>query len=175
MSCLHGIPVSSQPICKRFYSSNPNIYSTFLTVFISLCKWKAVDRPELHHLTDVIVCSTKGPRRAADTIIIGDYDGDKGLLIFQPELVEPFVNAPLHFSKAPTRFEEANFSRHVEKVSSFLTRTSSSPTDVKIQELQKFLLGAIRDSTVGKYSTFHENAIYTKGYCHPTTTRLAYM
>jgi hypothetical protein len=58
-----------------------------------------VDRPELRHFTDVIVLSVKGPRRAADYLSGGDYDGDKGLVIWQPELVDPFENAPLHFSE----------------------------------------------------------------------------
>ena len=31
-------------------------------------QWKAVDKLELHHLVDVVVLSTKGPRRAADLL-----------------------------------------------------------------------------------------------------------
>lgn len=48
----------------------PLFLSVLLTVLIFF-KWKAVDRPELHHLTDVIVCSIKGPRRAADYLAGG--------------------------------------------------------------------------------------------------------
>ena len=31
-------------------------------------QWKAVDKPELHHLVDVVILSTKGSRRAADLL-----------------------------------------------------------------------------------------------------------
>ena len=31
-------------------------------------QWVAVDKPELHHLVDVVVLSTKGTRRAADLL-----------------------------------------------------------------------------------------------------------
>lgn len=49
-------------------------------------------------------------------------------------------------------------------------------TEAKTREAQRYLLGAIRDtSVVGKYSIFHDNAIYSLGYTHPETIRLAYM
>jgi RNA dependent RNA polymerase len=41
-----------------------------------LQKLKTVDRPELHHLVDCIVFSTKGRRPAADMMSGGDLDGD---------------------------------------------------------------------------------------------------
>lgn len=138
-------------------------------------KWKAVDRPELHHLTDVIVLPTTGDRRAADLLSGGDYDGDKGLITNQPELVIPFINAPLHFSEPPSNMQKY-FVRENEAVPAFLERTSVLSDDAKIHERQQYLLGAIRDtSVVGKYSNFHEAAIYTLGYTHPETIRLAYM
>jgi len=36
-------------------------------------QWKSVDLPELHYLTDVIVFSTKGNRRAADFLSGGMF------------------------------------------------------------------------------------------------------
>lgn len=38
-----------------------------------MVQWKAVDRPELRHMTDVIVCSVKGLRRAADWLSGGSF------------------------------------------------------------------------------------------------------
>jgi RNA-dependent RNA polymerase len=108
-------------------------------------------------------------------LFLGDYDGDKGVLIWQPELVQPFINAPLDFSKEPAGIADY-FSRNNETVSDFLMRTASAQSTVRIHEVQQYLLGAIRDTTVvGRYSIFHDNAIYTLGYTDPQTIRLAYM
>jgi hypothetical protein len=46
-----------------------------------LRKLKAIDKPELSHLSDCIVFSTKGPRPAADMMSGGDLDGDTCKLI----------------------------------------------------------------------------------------------
>ncbi|KAF9485277.1 hypothetical protein BDN70DRAFT_627571 [Pholiota conissans] len=138
-------------------------------------KWKSVDKPALYHYTDVIVLSTKGNRRAADFLSGGDYDGDKGTYIWQPELVEPFKNAPLHFSEPPADIKKY-FARENEEAKVFHEKTKNISPEYKIRQFQLHLLGAIRDpSIVGKYSTFHEIATYTLGYGHPETKRLAYM
>ncbi|KAJ3515971.1 hypothetical protein NLJ89_g1430 [Agrocybe chaxingu] len=132
-------------------------------------------RPELHHLVDVIVFSTKGPRRAADFLSGGDYDGDKGIYIYQPELVNLFKNADERFSNPPKDIEKY-FKPHNEQVVAFQERNAGLPVEEQIRELQKFLLGTVRDTTiVGKYSNYHEMALYTLGYCHRETIRLAYM
>lgn len=41
-----------------------------------LRKLKAVDKPELSHLSDCVGFSTRGPRPAADMMSSGDLDGD---------------------------------------------------------------------------------------------------
>ena len=109
--------------------------------------------------------------------MIGDYDGDKGLVIFQPEVVEAFKEPPLHYSDAPTKsFIDDYFERDKEDVATFLTQVASGDDAAKIQKLQEYLLGAVRDtSVVGKYSNFHGAATYTLGYSHPETIRLAKM
>ena len=107
--------------------------------------------------------------------MIGDYDGDKGLVIFQPEVVEAFKESPLHYSEPPPDIK-SYFKRENEEVVAFLARVASLDDTSKIHKLQEYLLGAIRDtSVVGKYSNFHETATYTLGYTHKETIRLAYM
>ena len=106
--------------------------------------------------------------------MIGDYDGDKGLVIFQPEVVEAFKEPPLHYSHPPD-IEEC-FKRDKEDVVKFLARVAPEDEAFEIHELQEYLLGAVRDtSVVGKYSNFHGAATYTLGYTHQETIRLAYM
>ncbi|KAH9482728.1 putative RNA-dependent RNA polymerase SHL2 [Psilocybe cubensis] len=138
-------------------------------------KMDAVDRPGLHHLTDVIVMSTKGDRRAADLLSGGDYDGDKGTFIYQPELVEPFKNASLRYSEPPKNINKYFVAENME-VTTFQEQTSGLDDTEKIRRFQEYLLGSVRNmSVVGKYSTFHDISTYTQGYSHPDTIRLAYM
>jgi RNA-dependent RNA polymerase len=107
--------------------------------------------------------------------MIGDYDGDKGLVIFQPEVVEAFKEPPLHYSEPPPDIK-LYFKRENEEAATFLANVAPLNDAAKIYRLQEHLLGAIRDSSVvGKYSIFHDTATYTLGYTHPETIRLAYM
>ncbi|RXW15101.1 hypothetical protein EST38_g10748 [Candolleomyces aberdarensis] len=141
-------------------------------------KWKAVDKPEFHSLgmADVIVLSTKGSRRAADWLAGGDYDGDKVLVVWQPELVEPFRNADERYADPPSDMDSRFFQKEVERVSTFSEKTAGLPEIEKIHELQYHLLGALRNtSLVGRYSNYHDIAVYQKGYKHPETRRLAIM
>ncbi|KAL5624132.1 hypothetical protein BROUX41_004192 [Berkeleyomyces rouxiae] len=55
---------------------------------------KAVFRPELRHLTDVVVFSAKGDRPLADLLSGGDYDGDMAWVCWDERIVQNFENAP---------------------------------------------------------------------------------
>ncbi|KAK1671589.1 RNA-directed RNA polymerase [Colletotrichum godetiae] len=54
---------------------------------------KAVFKPELHALKDVIVFSAKGNVPLADKLSGGDYDGDKAWVCWEPAIVLNFRNA----------------------------------------------------------------------------------
>jgi RNA-dependent RNA polymerase len=105
----------------------------------------------------------------------GDYDGDKGVVFYDPDIVKNFQNADEKYSYEPKGLA-VNFSQNTDKVADVLERIRGESPISQLQELQKFLLGAIRDtSMVGKYSSYHDHAIYTLGYNHPETIRLNYM
>ncbi|KAF9880390.1 RNA-dependent RNA polymerase [Colletotrichum karsti] len=53
---------------------------------------KAVFKPELHALKDVIVFSAKGNVPLADKLSGGDYDGDKAWVCWEPSIVSNFKN-----------------------------------------------------------------------------------
>lgn len=90
-------------------------------------------------------------------------------------MVEAFKEPPLHYSEPPPDIK-SNFKRENEQVVEFLARVAHLDDASKIYKLQEYLLGAVCDtSVVGKYSKFHEIAIYTLGYTHAETIRLAYM
>lgn len=58
-------------------------------------KVKAVFRPELRHLRDVIIFSARGEGPLAALLSGGDYDGDKAWVCWDPEIVDNFENHPL--------------------------------------------------------------------------------
>lgn len=107
------------------------------------------------------------------TISTGDYDGDKVLAMWDPEVVSHFQNAPDKFSVEPQGLD-LSFTRDTERGEGFLMRLSALSEAEKAPALQQYLLGGlISPFLVGKYSTWHSNAIYRLGYAHPRTRKLA--
>jgi RNA-dependent RNA polymerase len=106
----------------------------------------------------------------------GDYDGDMVICIWQPSIVETFSNANPKFMDPPTGLQR-HFDTKNETVAEFLQRVPpTSPTDTQIHQLQEVLMAPLSDvHAVGIYNTMHENAMYSLGYSHPTTTLLAWM
>lgn len=70
-------------------------------------KVRATFKPELRHIRDVIVFSSKGDIPLAAKLSGGDYDGDKAWVCWQPELVENFRNADVP--------PKPDFSTYIEK------------------------------------------------------------
>ncbi|KAJ7590902.1 RNA dependent RNA polymerase-domain-containing protein [Mycena floridula] len=137
-------------------------------------KWKAVDRPELRHICDVIVLSVKGERRSADFLSGGDFDGDTGQLIYDPAIVEPFRNSDLKFATPPENIMD-NFETTTKETIADLVKSIKDPR-LLASELQAQLLSSATEmSQVGQYSNMHEVASYKVGYDHPKTIRLAYL
>lgn len=61
-------------------------------------------------------------------------------------------------------------------VPDFQREIAHLPEASRIRQFQEHLLGAVRDtSIVGKYSNFHENCVFRKGYDDAETIRLAHM
>jgi len=75
----------------------------------------------------------------------------------------------------PGGLEEQYFEEHVESVTSFHSHLARSNPDDAHKLCLRAVLRSLEDGNVGKYSRFHANAVYTKGYSHPETIRLAYM
>ncbi|KAJ6499604.1 RNA dependent RNA polymerase-domain-containing protein [Mycena vitilis] len=137
-------------------------------------KLQAVKHSQLHDLVDVIVCSVKGERRLLDFLAGGDYDGDRAIVIWDKAIVDPFTNASETFSDEPEGLDTC-FTRDETTVKSFNAAYAEEPQEVKAAELQKYLLGSLRDpSAVGQYSGYHDNWMVQKGYDHPQTIELAY-
>jgi hypothetical protein len=98
---------------------------------------------------------------------------DKAIINWEPSIVEQFV--PPQVVDKPGRLEEQCFEEHVESVTSFHNHLARSTPDEAHKLVLRAVLRSLEDGKVGMYSKFHTNAVYTKGYSHPDTIRLAYM
>ncbi|KAG5644364.1 hypothetical protein DXG03_008661 [Asterophora parasitica] len=138
-------------------------------------KLRAVEHPSLRSYTDLIVCSVQGKRRLLDFLAGGDYDGDTATVIWDPDIVKQFNNADEKYSEEPKGLGGCFTEEHNETVADFISKTTSFSLKERTLEVQKYLLGALRDtSVIGKYSGMHDTAIYSLGYAHPGTVKLAY-
>ncbi|KAF5390021.1 hypothetical protein D9757_003814 [Collybiopsis confluens] len=135
-------------------------------------KLVAVQHLALSRMVDVIVCTVKGYRRLMDFLAGGDYDGDRGMVIWDADFVQAFVNADEVFSLPPPELEDC-FQVNEQTLVQFLDKRS---TEVTLESgMQDYLLGSLRNpSLVGEYSRLHENAIYKNGYSDSKTINLAY-
>jgi RNA-dependent RNA polymerase len=98
---------------------------------------------------------------------------DKALVNWEPSIVEQF--RPPKVVDKPGDFEIKNFEKDVESVTSFHDRLArSTPEEVHRSFLQA-VLRSLDDDHVGMYSCFHSYAVYTMGYFHDETIRLAHM
>ncbi|KAG4270545.1 hypothetical protein FPRO04_11414 [Fusarium proliferatum] len=70
-------------------------------------KFRVVERPELSHLVDCIVFSTRGRRPAADLMSGGDLDGDTFFVSWDPGLIPSTVSAPALYpvGREPIQFK----------------------------------------------------------------------
>ncbi|EXJ72719.1 uncharacterized protein A1O5_03866 [Cladophialophora psammophila CBS 110553] len=62
-----------------------------------LRKLKAVNRPELSHLTDCVVFSTNGKRPTADLMSGGDLDGDTFFVCWDSDLIPQAISEPADY------------------------------------------------------------------------------
>ena len=111
-------------------------------------RYNAVYRPELRHLTDCIIMSASASecrQSPASFLAGGDYDGDTATVIFDPLLVEPFVQADDDIANVPAGFEDQNFEKELVKGDDFLERLSGADEEAIIRNYQTFLLGAVMD------------------------------
>lgn len=108
-------------------------------------------------------------------VLLGDYDGDKAKLIWQPDLVKDFKNADPGFADPPPDLD-LMFAVENKRVSEFLTEVEGYSEEQTIYEMQKYLLGTLKNlGMVGQYSNFHDISTYTSGYKSEETKLLAYM
>ena len=120
-------------------------------------KVKAVFKPELRGLKDVIVFSTKGNPSLAAKLSGGDYDGDIAWLCWEPTLVENFRNAEV--PKCPNLVKEG-FMRKDSTTYQRLVANQSNPTSTFLRAAFAF---NIQQPLLGICTVYKENVCYTQG------------
>ncbi|KAI5998175.1 RNA dependent RNA polymerase-domain-containing protein [Pisolithus albus] len=131
-------------------------------------KVTAVSHPALANYFNVIIFPIKGKFTLASYL----GGGDTVMLTWCRELVDNFKN----FSRCeePKGIREA-FEREVEHVRDFDRRISNLSLKEAQQALQKVLILGLAETRVGLYSTYHDLAVYKKGYNSKEAIQLAYM
>lgn len=86
-------------------------------------KVRAVFKPELRHLQDVIVFSRKGNVALADLLSGGDYDGDRAWVCWDQNIVGNFENAPV--PEKPDLFK-----KHPGDTGGYLSKDKQTFTDI---------------------------------------------
>lgn len=117
-------------------------------------KVKAVFKPELRHLRDVIIFSSKGDIPLAAKLSGGDYDGDKAWVCWDPDIVGNFENADV-----PPKPD----------FSSYLGKDRDKLSDLKAQ----YGRGRYIDAMIEKAFAFSLKPKYL-GYCTSSKEQLAY-
>ncbi|KAF2874093.1 RNA dependent RNA polymerase-domain-containing protein [Massariosphaeria phaeospora] len=119
-------------------------------------------RPELSHLPDVVVFSSKGEFPLAGKLQGGDYDGDTFWLCWESVLVEPFQNAPAPLRALdPLKYGIKKDKRTLRQV---MDSSELSTVDDLLREVLQFrtqpsLLGIVTNF-LDKQS-YKENQIYS--------------
>eukprot|EP00029_Vermamoeba_vermiformis_P003689 TRINITY_DN14228_c0_g1_i1.p1 TRINITY_DN14228_c0_g1~~TRINITY_DN14228_c0_g1_i1.p1 ORF type:complete len:1280 (+),score=56.74 TRINITY_DN14228_c0_g1_i1:44-3841(+) len=123
-SCrLYGIADFSSILNPRtvFVQNNGKVVTGKVLLFkepcfqrSDLCLFDAVNCPELSHLNNVIVFSTKGETSDASLMAGSDLDGDKYVCLWDPELVNNVTEFP-PLTQAQENESNTNLNKHFQK------------------------------------------------------------
>ncbi|KAF4331597.1 qde-1 RNA-dependent RNA polymerase [Fusarium beomiforme] len=119
-------------------------------------KVKAVFKPELRHLKDVIVFPFTGQEPLAGKLSGGDYDGDTAWICWDPDLVNNFRNAKVPQKPSFNGYFEANN----DTVESLISKHGKCHyLDRLLEEAFKFHLAP---KLIGKCTDYKETLSYHK-------------
>ncbi|KAI0015356.1 RNA dependent RNA polymerase-domain-containing protein [Xylariomycetidae sp. FL0641] len=144
-TCLHGMDVLVARVPAHYPSDIQRV--------------KAVFKPELHSLKDVIVFPTKGNIPLADKLSGGDYDGDIAWVCWEPSIVNNFENSPV--PEAPDLFGQGILSK---KGQTYKEISDSSDTkDITTDFLDQAFQFNLQPSLLGQCTNYKEKLCYSRG------------
>ncbi|EFQ34383.1 RNA-directed RNA polymerase [Colletotrichum graminicola] len=114
---------------------------------------KAVFKPELHTIKDVIVFSAKGNVPLADKLSGGDYDGDKAWVCWEPAIVSNFKNADV--PPIP------DLSSYLKKdTTAFADLGRGANSDAVLDMISRGIAFSMRPTYLGRATKFKERLCY---------------
>ncbi|RGP77965.1 hypothetical protein FLONG3_3922 [Fusarium longipes] len=117
-------------------------------------KVKAVFKPELRHLKDIILFSSLGDESLASKLSGGDYDGDKAWVCWDPDIVNNFESAEV---PSTVSFDEY-FRPNTQKLGNLVSRHGEPDyIEAFFEEAFNFHLGP---SFMGVCTSYKENLSY---------------
>ncbi|KAI0393892.1 hypothetical protein F5Y17DRAFT_476279 [Xylariaceae sp. FL0594] len=119
---------------------------------------KAVFKPELGSLKDVIVFPTKGNIPLAEKLSGGDYDGDMAWVCWEPSIVQNFKNAEL--PQKPDLFAEKVLSKRKEMYKSLTSAPMSQ--DVTAEFMFQAFRFNMEQSLLGACTNYKEKLCYSR-------------
>ena len=127
---------------------------------------RAVFRPELAHIRDVVVFPTRGVMPLAGKMSNGDYDGDRFWICWHPELVQNFRNAP-----APEQLPEpltVGISRDDRTLDQLLGNRSARTSEFAKLNMEFRCQEALKGYSRSCYDTY----VYSMGSFHSAEATL---
>ncbi|ROT39867.1 hypothetical protein SODALDRAFT_377778 [Sodiomyces alkalinus F11] len=122
---------------------------------------KAVFRPELRGLKDVIVFSTKGDRSLADKLSGGDYDGDQAWVCWDPTIVNNFCNADV--PTCPDLFASGYLRKKNTTFRELFTRRKFSMKRAVSDFMDESFKFNMDDQLLGQCTNYKERLCYRTG------------
>ncbi|KAJ3564095.1 hypothetical protein NPX13_g7961 [Xylaria arbuscula] len=120
---------------------------------------KAVFKPELGSLKDVIIFPSKGNIPLADKLSGGDYDGDIAWVCWEPSIVNNFMNAPL--PDVPDLFQ-SNLLTKKKNTYASLIRSCGSTGEVTTRFLDEAFRFKLSPDLLGTCTNYKEKLCYSR-------------
>lgn len=120
-------------------------------------KVKAVFKPELGFLKDVVVFPSKGNVALADKLSGGDYDGDIAWVCWDPEIVRNFVNADVPV--CPDLFKEGVLTKQAETYNDLAIQHGPEANSKFFEAGFKFNM---QPNLLGSCTNFKERFVYDR-------------
>ncbi|KAI1866915.1 hypothetical protein JX265_007491 [Neoarthrinium moseri] len=120
-------------------------------------KVRAVFKPELGFLKDVIVFPMNGRIPLADKLSGGDYDGDKAWVCWDDNIVRNFVSAPV--PTGPDLFHDGVLTKRTEKYQALIEKHGSEATSAFLETGFDFNM---QPTLLARCTAFKENLCYQR-------------